>query len=135
MTIVGSVVSGNSALGSGGGIQSGGNRRLEVVGTTFSGNRADRGGGLFVEAESSARVAASAVYGNEARLGGGLYNRGRIDLTDFGDVRPETPVYENAATENGGGIFTDAGGVTDVERLEQVFANLPNDFAGLGAVV
>ena len=89
-------MSGNSAVGNGGGIANefgifGGT--LTVSNSVLSGNLAGVfGGGLYNDSTSSATVAGSTVSDNTAESdGGGIYNAGflRVGTTAFSGNRPD----------------------------------------------
>lgn len=120
------------------------------------------GGGLRNQAGGTLIVDRSVLVGNVARGGeggGGVFNAGTLAVllsyvTDNGaepsaelsggglyqvaggTARLERSVVtRNRAGRLGGGVFTEAVAVTDVDALESVFANLPDDFNGPGSVV
>jgi hypothetical protein len=80
---------------SGGGVHNSGT--LTVTNSTFSGNTAFIGGGIYSDS-GSLMVTNSTFSGNKAYEGGGIYNDGTLTVTN-------STFSGNAADESGGGIF------------------------------
>ena len=98
LTLIGSMVTGNSAEFDGGGINAGGT--LTLVGTTIAGNTANTGGG--VNSSGMLTVSRSTVSGNTADEGGGI--RIICDLICSVAISSST-ITANTATEGAGGMF------------------------------
>jgi predicted outer membrane repeat protein len=101
LTIRDSVISGNTAEGSGGGVYIEGGS-LDISGTTLAGNSAqDRGGGLFAHNLTAVTIAASSFSGNSAlNQGGGIYGDELASATIAGST-----INGNTAGVSGGGLF------------------------------
>lgn len=74
------VVTGEQSQCVGGGIRNGGS--LAVAESTFSGNRADRGGGLFNAGLATATIERSLFTQNRAKIGSGIGAYGILNLTN-----------------------------------------------------
>jgi hypothetical protein len=97
LTISGSTVSGNSALGAGGaggGVY--GIGAMTISGSTVSGNSAPSGGGIFDN--GTLTVSGSTVSDNSAEEGGGICNNAALTVSN-------SRLSGNAATDAGGGIL------------------------------
>ena len=112
-----STFSGNHAGAAGGGLwtSAGGGEPNGVAadGTTFSGNSAPDGGGIFNSA-ISLDLNNDSIYDNQAsEHGGGLYNEGPNNSGE--DFSPaalvSTVISGNRATTGGGGIYNTDGGI------------------------
>jgi hypothetical protein len=132
MTINASIISRNQALGAapdngGGGIFNNGGM-LEINLSSITGNSAaGNGGGLFLGDGGEVHIRASQISRNEAAgNGGGIYNNANLVL-QFSSVTGNTAA-------DGGGIYTDALGVTDLV-FALLFGNNPNNLAGPGMVI
>ncbi|MEX0678272.1 MAG: hypothetical protein WD063_14420 [Pirellulales bacterium] len=132
MNVVASTISRNQALGTaldngGGGIFNNGGV-LDIVFSTINWNSsAGSGGGLFLGDGGHVHISASQIFQNEAdENGGGIYNN--ADL-----VLQFSSVHHNSAAD-GGGIYTDTLGITDLV-IAFLFGNNPNDLAGPGMVI
>ncbi|HWQ15714.1 MAG TPA: right-handed parallel beta-helix repeat-containing protein, partial [Roseiflexaceae bacterium] len=115
LTLIDSVVTGNSAAQSGGGISNEG--VLSLVQVTVSDNSASSdGGGINNPAGSQLTIADSTISGNAATGlladGGGISTAGKATLTNV-------TVSDNRAAQDGGGIAV-LGGGTDALRLNNV---------------
>jgi hypothetical protein len=102
------VITGNTAIGSGGGgISAGGGGSLDVLNSTISGNFATgggNGGGLYTENSSGtvATIRSSTISGNQAgSYGGGVY----FDYGASETVENSTIYGNSAATGAGGGLY------------------------------
>ena len=85
-----------TGTGSGGGIYNAGN--LTVTDSTFSGNSADYGGGIFLRS-GTVTVTNSTFSGNSASSGGGIMNM-------FATLAVTNSTFSgNSATNQGGGIW------------------------------
>jgi hypothetical protein len=100
LTVTGSTISNNNALG-GGGIE---NYRgtLTVSGSTISSNGGQAGGGIE-SVQGALTVSDSTLWGNTAIYGGGIES-----LSSTLAITGST-LSGNGATANGGGIFTQSG--------------------------
>jgi CSLREA domain-containing protein len=91
------------APGNGGGLQIGGAGSAEVEGSTFAGNTAVEGAGLWVSAAGRLRLSLSTVSNNEATAdGGGVYDDGPGGSIVLASVT----VADNSASGNGGGLLS-----------------------------
>ncbi len=126
LTVLGSQITGNTALASGAGIAAAGSGPVTISGTVISDNTAgDWGGGIYL-AGPSLSAAGVVVRDNTAisHDGGGLYNGGMAAVSLAGDV-----IEQNHTGVTGGGIAIAAGaGLTTVSRC---FV-LDNTAAGTG---
>ncbi|MBS0569527.1 MAG: hypothetical protein JSS28_02875, partial [Proteobacteria bacterium] len=94
LTLSNSTLSGNSSGAIGGGIDNGGT--LTMTGSTLSGNSAGDGGGFFNN--GTLTLVNSTLSGNGAEiLGGGLFNMGTLTLIN-------STLSRNTAGNSGGGI-------------------------------
>ena len=100
LSLVGSTISGNTAVasGNGGGVLNQGT--LSLVAATISGNSADpNGGGVFNSGTVS--IVNSTIEDNmAASSGGGIYNSGELSAAN-------STIVGNSAGTSGGGIFND----------------------------
>ena len=78
--------------------------RVELVGLSITGGKADEGGGLFIY--GSATLKSCTISGNEASYGGGLFISGETTLTSCSVVGNEAPSTDGS----GGGLCIDNGG-------------------------
>jgi len=102
MTVIDSAVLGNTASTSGGGIALDGDSSiLQVRGSVIDSNAAvDEGGGLSVGLNTAADVTTSSITGNSAGAGGGVSNAGSFSVTN-------ATISSNTATATqGGGLLT-----------------------------
>jgi hypothetical protein len=99
--ISGGNVQGNSGeAGDGGGILNKG--ELEVKKSMITGNRANRGGGIFSSSIPGVGLYESTVDNNNAsQQGGGIFSAGRLFVL-------RSTISTNVATGNGGGVFSPA---------------------------
>ena len=123
-TITGSMVSGNEAHASGGGMYNGGDGQLTITDVEFSDNRAhDAGGGLSIAGRSSAVLTRVDFTDNEAHGEGGGAWTGSTRLIEIHDSTfagndagvPTPGDLLNPAGANvagGGGLYTENGPVT-----------------------
>jgi hypothetical protein len=97
--ISGGNVQGNSGeAGDGGGILNKG--ELEVKKSMITGNRANRGGGIFSSSIPGVGLYESTVDNNNAsQQGGGIFSAGRLFVL-------RSTISTNVATGNGGGVFS-----------------------------
>ena len=128
LTVDASTISSNTATnGSGGGVYAVGT--VTVTGGTISGNHADKtgddcglGGGIYADAGSNTITieSGSSITGNTAQHGAGLYA-----ASGTVDVKTNSTITSNAASQNGGGIYANGGTVnvsattTTTEILKQ----------------
>jgi predicted outer membrane repeat protein len=70
VTVTSSTFSGNSATRGGGIFNLGG---LTLTGSTVSGNSATQGGGIYTEVTSEQTITSSTISGNSATQGGGIF--------------------------------------------------------------
>jgi fibronectin-binding autotransporter adhesin len=117
ITVTGSTVDGNTALGSGGGIWNLGS--MTFVASSLASNDAvnSPGGGLYNATGATASILRGTIKGNRASLGGGIYNRGTLSIVN-------STVSRNHATTQGGGI-TNRGQMTLVHTT--LVANTPDN--------
>ncbi|MEL6345496.1 MAG: putative metal-binding motif-containing protein [Myxococcota bacterium] len=112
--LVGTVfVENTSPDGHGGGLYiARGDGTVSLTGVSASGNEADIGGGIYA-GRGPVLLDASAVERNEARLGGGIATTDpSLDTSSTVSMTVQrTLVGENAATDNGGGIYVSNAGV------------------------
>lgn len=97
-----SIVSGNSAADTGGGIHLRGSSSVSLNNSTVSGNSAgDNGGGIHARDSSSVSLSDSNVSGNSASdTGGGLFARSSSSVS-----LNNSTVSDNSTASDGGGIF------------------------------
>jgi hypothetical protein len=132
LSVIASTIARNQALGTapdngGGGIFNNGGV-LDILFSEISRNSATaNGGGLFLGEGGDVSIVASRVSQNEAGAnGGGIYNNAEL-LVQFSSVTRNTAA-------DGGGIYTDTLGVTDL-AFALLFGNNPNNLAGPGMVI
>lgn len=83
LKLINSIVSGNSAAYGGGGVWNNGNARLEITGSTISGNSAVGDGGGVSNVNGVMTITRSLISGNSSQSsGGGLSNIGTLTLVD-----------------------------------------------------
>jgi CSLREA domain-containing protein len=120
LTITNSIVTGNSAELSGGGIHSQFSV-LAIINSRVSGNIAGGGlGGGVVVAESTLTVTGSTVSGNSAPVGGGIYN---------GDGTVTVQRSTLSGNQGEGGAIYASNGVTNLTNTT-VSGNLGGTYAG-----
>ena len=100
------MVAGNAiataAPGNGGGLHIGGAGEVAVLQSTFSGNRATEGAGLWAAPPSTLAIDLSTVSGNAATAaGGGVYDDGGATIS----IESSTVALNTAGT-NGGGLLS-----------------------------
>ncbi|MGW2417620.1 hypothetical protein ACWCV5_36490 [Streptomyces tubercidicus] len=104
----------------------GANGQLGITAVTISGGDAGLGvGGGIANLGGTVAVTGSTVRDNKASYGGGIYTDGPLTLTG-------SSVTANTAGVNGGGIFTNAGGVTLIGS--PVVGNTPSNCGALPPV-
>ncbi len=138
----------NNSAGAGGGIRSNGN--LTVRNSTFSNNQvSSTGGGIAVTSSAATTVVEGSTFsGNSAETGGGLYNFGTLTLSNstfttntatrgggfFNQGRTTTVSYSrftnNTATGDGGGIYNQSFAPDGILKLE--FSQVDNNTAANG---
>lgn len=92
------------APGNGGGLHAGGAATVDAIMSTFAGNDAAEGGGLWINSAGSLTLSNSTVSGNSAiNDGGGVYDNGGATL-DLSSVT----VASNTAGGNGGGLVSES---------------------------
>lgn len=131
------VISGNLAVDSGGGIWSGA-RSIVSEDTEISKNEAPKGGGLLVYDlhPGGATVEGLTIVGNEAASGGGIAVRAVVRSTVF----TRTTVSENHA-QNGGGIIVlrpsgfAVPGYSDIDLTDSTVRANTADYAGGGLLL
>lgn len=137
--ITNSIISGNTARGSGGGITNQGGT-VTVTVTTISGNQTGNAGAGVFTTNGTFTLTESTLSGNVANnFGGGIYNRDALILTNStvsGNITRalsgggiyssgkvtiiNSTISDNSATEYGGGIFGTA------ELINTIIANNPS---------
>lgn len=119
------VADANAGPDFGGGIRNTGS--LTVFRSTFSGNSAGFGGGIFIDPGGTIKVTDSTFHGNSARagivvsgFGGGIDNRGTLEVSG-------STFSSNSADRNGGGLRN--GNVAQVTN-STFFRNSAANFGG-----
>jgi hypothetical protein len=134
-----STVSGNHAGGQGGGLwtSAGGGEPAGVTvgGTSFSGNSAADGGGIFNSAISLDLNNDSIDDNLASAHGGGLYNEGPNNSGEgFSPAAlVSTVISGNRATTDGGGIYNTDGGVVTL-TTSSVINNEPDNCEPVGSI-
>ena len=101
LTIINSIVSGNTGIGGGGILNSG---TADLTNSTVSGNSAgSSGGGIFNQ--GTLVLTNSTVSGNSTGKGGGIWSNGTLTITN-------STITGNTASSWGGGIKNDGGTLT-----------------------
>jgi hypothetical protein len=154
VTLIRSLVIGNTATGNGGGIHNGNGSTLSLTNSLVIGNTANNGGGIYntIVPVSTLSLTNSMMIGNTATSdGGAIYNLGSSVTLRNSQMEENTAnnggaiynaalgtvtirnsqVKENTATD-GGGIFNNDGTVTI--RNSQVEENDPNNCTPSGSV-
>ena len=120
LVLVDGVVTGNESANFGGGIEvTAGDATLTRV--AFSDNRALYGGGLRNDA--TATLTDVDLVRNTARNGGGIDNDGALVMTGGS-------IASNRAAQDGGGIFSNNEGLTDLEGVA-ISRNIAQEGAGI----
>ena len=108
LTVVNSIISGNTASNDGGGIYVQTNGKFTMTATTVTGNTAKDGGGLYLEVAGGISITNSTISGNTATSGkgGGAYISTLVstNLTAKFLIK-DTTIVGNRATGNGGGLY------------------------------
>lgn len=108
LTVVNSIISGNTASNDGGGIYVQTNGKFTMTATTVTGNTAKDGGGLYLEVAGGISITNSTISGNTATSGkgGGAYISTNVstNLTAKFLIK-DTTIVGNRATGNGGGLY------------------------------
>lgn len=108
LTVVNSIISGNTASNDGGGIYVQTNGKFTMTATTVTGNTAEDGGGLYLEVAGGISITNSTISGNTATSGkgGGAYISTLVstNLTAKFLIK-DTTIVGNRATGNGGGLY------------------------------
>ena len=109
MTIAGTTVASNKAVGQGGGIfvNSG---SLTITNSAVTGSSADAGGGLAV-GHGTAAITGSSFSGDTAYDGGAINNNGVMNLTNC-------TIASNTSYILGGGLIADSGAVTVISKCK-----------------
>ncbi len=103
-TITNTIFSNNSGISVGGGIWNAGT--ITLTNSTFTGNSADRGGGIFNETNGTLIVINSTFTGNPARQGGGIHNKfGTLRITN--STLSGNSARSGSVANFGGGIYND----------------------------
>lgn len=105
MTIRDSVITGNTSLGSGGGIGNLFYGTLTLIDSTVWGNSASESffsGGGGISNEGVMKVVSSTISGNTTSGGGGILNRNKLTVTH------STITANTATARGGGGIYQEA---------------------------
>jgi predicted outer membrane repeat protein len=153
ITISNSAFSGNTAVGSGGGLARF-NAGLNIFNSSFTHNTAASGGGLFLGAVPSptsgpyVRVQSVTVSGNTAtsNQGGGVLNTGRAELYSMTIVTNTNGVwsgglgntrFRDAVLQNPGSLNCDGDGTAQISDDSHNFSTdnscvLPNSQTGIG---
>ena len=108
LTIVNSIISGNTASSDGGGIYVNTSGKFTMTGTTVSNNTAIDGGGLYLEVAGGISITNSTISGNTATSGkgGGAYISTNLGPNPTAkNVITNTTIVGNRATGNGGGLY------------------------------
>ncbi len=111
----GTIISGNSAMRAGGGIEAIGGSTTTLLTASLTGNsvgsRPGNGGGLHITGDGEVTITSGSITGNTAASeGGGLWNSATGTLT----INGQTTISGNTAsgddaTNGGGGVFNDGG--------------------------
>jgi predicted outer membrane repeat protein len=102
MEMNGGLISNNTATGQGGGVYVGSRvETLKITGGEISGNRAERGGGVY--AYRSTSVSGGTISGNKAEYGAGVYVRTYSSFTLTGGS-----ISGNEAEFVGGGVYVES---------------------------
>ncbi|MCG6155926.1 beta strand repeat-containing protein [Rubinisphaera margarita] len=121
---------GELTINGGGGLFNNNGGIIDIVNSSFRRNDAfngSRGGGLSLSTGGVVSIDGGEAVDNITNgLGGGFYNDGYLRI--FGNM----DVIDNIAL-NGGGIYTDGNGLTDLANAN-IFSNDPNNLAGPGTV-
>jgi predicted outer membrane repeat protein len=153
ITISNSAFSGNTAVGSGGGLARF-NAGLNIFNSSFTYNTAAGGGGLFLSAVPNAqsgpyvRVQSVTVSGNTANnnQGGGVLNGGLVELYSMTIVTNTNGVwsggigntrFRDTVLQNPGSLNCDGDGTTQISDDAKNFSTdnsciLPNSQTGIG---
>ena len=101
--VSGNTVNGTASTDVGGGIDNGsgpGIGTLTITNSMISGNRADRGGGLFHTGSGTLTITDSTISGNTARAGGAMVSFGPALIVN-------STISGNTGSSNNGGIIND----------------------------
>ncbi len=135
LAIQNTVISGNTAVRAGGGIEdNSGSSTITLTNVNLNNNSTTgppgNGGGLHITGTGNATITGGTVNGNTAALeGGGLWNgAGIMTVTDVEIASNDAA--GNAADDGGGGIFNN-GGTLNLENIV-LFDNLASGTAGSG---
>lgn len=110
---------GNTATGSGGGINNSGNLTLSAVAVTNNASNGD-GGGIFISDTGTMTIVDSTISNNTAVSGGGIYNTGTLNLT-------ESTVSTN--TVNNGSSAANGAGIDNYSKLTAINSTVANNQA------
>jgi predicted outer membrane repeat protein len=129
LNISGSQVTGNHSGGDGGGLLNAGFDYVLVRDTSFQGNSARNGGGLYNGGSfGNLALTGSTVSGNHASAdGGGVYNQSDVDAD-------HTRIVRNTAATAGGGIYDDVSPATATLTNSLVLANSPGNCDPPGSI-
>jgi predicted outer membrane repeat protein len=83
----------------------------DLYGVTIENNQAAVGGGIY--ADGNLTVSASQIRQNQASSGGGIFLWWEGEIS----IGQDTRIYENMATDYGGGICLDGGSTLDLEQV------------------
>ena len=117
------IAKGNTATGSGGGINNAGNLTLAAGAVANNASSGD-GGGIFIAGTGTMTILDSTVSGNTAISGGGIYNSGTLELT-------ESTVSTNTASN--GSSAADGAGIDNLGTLATINSTIAgNQATGTG---
>lgn len=105
LLLVDSVVSGNSALGNGGGIYANQSDRIELLNSTVSGNTAGGVGGGIATTASLSLDSSTVSYNSADGHGGGIYAKALATLVSNSTISGNATHGSTPNSGNGGGIF------------------------------
>ena len=123
-TLRSSTITNNRAL-IGGGLANENGSLPQVLACSVSQNNADDHGGGLAMIETGADLTHTRIELNAAQRGGGLYLEGVADW-QMGNFE----VFDNQASESGGGIYWQGGGSTQLLSNTLIVANEAQEFGG-----
>ena len=142
LTVSNSTISGNTVGVFGGGIFN--NGTLNIANSTLSGNRANFGGGIFNDSNSTSTISNSTFSANSAvTLGGGLFNQKTNGIVGIVTLTNST-LSGNSARSNANSVISSGGIYNDgtLNIANTIIANSTvinssspiNDYAGNGTI-
>ena len=108
---------------SGRGIES--NNNLIIWNGTISGNAANYGGGVYIDAYGSGYMYGGSITGNSADYGGGVYSKSSVGFDMKGGS-----ITGNTATKYGGGVYY-AGSISSIMDGGSISGNIANYGGGV----